>query len=208
MISVPIFTSAFLLSGYSCRCPNGWTLQNDLKTCKHDAISSSTLQPSLSSEKEEEEYDYGDNDNEILPIVECTIHDHEKCSPGTCVVSSSGLQQRKECECPTGFTAHNEQCIDVDECRDENLNECSHACHNTYGSYYCSCPSGYTMSENRIECADFDECRHDRDICGKLQCQNTPGGFKCLCQDGEEADTEGKCQRKSLCDENNGECSQ
>lgn len=165
--------------------------------------------PPSSEKEEEEEYDYDDNENEIMPIVECTIHDHEKCSPGTCVVSSSlVLQQLKECECPTGFTAHTEQCIDVDECRDENLNECSHECHNTHGSYYCSCPSGFRMSENRIDCADFDECRHDKGICGELECQNTHGGFRCLCQDGEEADTEGKCQTKSLCDKNNGGCSQ
>lgn len=186
--------------GYSCRCPSGWTLQNDLKTCKQDE--KIVLAPV------EDDYDENANEIEIEPIVECTIHDHESCSPGTCIVRGSNRHQRKECECPTGFTAHNEQCIDIDECRDENLSECSHDCHNTHGSYYCSCPSGLTMSENRKDCVDFDECRHDRYICGKLECENTYRGYRCLCEDGEEADEEGKCQRKSLCDENNGGCSQ
>lgn len=183
-----------------------------MKSCKHHEIPlTSTSSPHPPPQLEEDNYDDNDDiENEISPIVECTIHDHEKCSPGTCVVVSNlGLHhQRKECECPTGFTAHNELCIDIDECRDQNLNECSHDCQNTYGSYYCSCPSGLKMSENRKDCDDYDECHHDRDICGELQCQNTFGGFKCLCEDGEEADREGKCRSKSLCEENNGGCSQ
>lgn len=144
-------------------------------------------------------------------MVECTIQDHETCSPGTCVVISSSdkhYEQNKECQCPSGFTAHNHQCIDVDECSDENLNDCSNSCHNTHGSYYCSCPHGLTMSGNRKDCEDFNECQHDKDICGELECQNTFGGFRCLCADGEEADSEGKCQRKSICLQNNGGCSQ
>lgn len=192
-----------LLKGYSCRCPNGWTLQNDLKTCKQNEMSSS-LPPPLFEEENEVDTDYDDGSNEIAPIVECSIHDHEKCSPGMCTVKGT----QKECECPSGFTAHHEECLDLNECRDENLNECSHDCHNTHGSYYCSCPSGLTISGNRKECLDFDECRHDENICGKLECQNTFGGYRCLCEDGEEADAEGKCQQQSLCEQNNGGCSQ
>jgi fibulin 1/2 len=170
---------------------------------------SSSLPPPLSEEENEVDIDNYDEEgsNEITPIVDCNINDHEKCSPGICSVKGSNHHQRKECECPSGFTAHHEQCVDVDECRG-NLNECSHNCHNTHGSYHCSCPDGLTLSENRKDCSDFNECSHDRHICGDLQCQNTFGSYRCLCENGEAADSEGKCQQQSLCEENNGGCSQ
>lgn len=172
-------------------------------------MSSSLPPPPLEKEEENEvDTDYDEEGtNEITPIVECSISDHDKCSPGSCTVKGSNHHQVKECECPSGFTAHNEQCIDLDECK-ENLNECSHDCHNTHGSYHCSCPDGLTLSSNLKECLDFNECQHDKQICGELECQNTYGSYRCLCEDGEEADAEGKCQQQSLCDENNGGCSQ
>lgn len=179
-----------------------------MKTCKQNEIPLSLPTPPPPDEENEVDTDYDEGSNEIAPIVECTIHDHDKCSPGMCTVKGSNHHQIKECECPSGFTAHHEQCIDLDECQNFGLNECSHECHNTFGSYYCSCPDGLTLSGNRKECLDFDECKHDEKICGSLECQNTFGGYRCLCENGEEANADGKCQEESLCDENNGGCSQ
>lgn len=198
----------FLLLGFSCHCPNGWTLQNDLKTCKHDATTTHLHEEKHVVEDDEHEKDYDEKYNEVISIVECTTDDHEKCSPGTCILNGISHDQQKECECPSGFTAHKKQCVDIDECHDEKLNECSHDCDNTHGSYHCSCPKGFSMSENRKDCIDFNECSHDKDICGELQCHNTYGGFECLCENGEEKTEDGECKKISLCEENNGGCSQ
>ena len=40
---------------------------------------------------------------------------------------------------------------DIDECSME-LDGCTQLCTNTYGSYYCSCYSGYQLSNDNITC--------------------------------------------------------
>ncbi|XP_070502012.1 fibrillin-2-like [Chironomus tepperi] len=198
--------------GYSCRCPTGWILQNDMKTCKQQIEDEQHHIKGKINEVEgnEGEDDYDDN-NEVTSIVECTIHDHEQCSPGNCVIQSAhgSNSESKRCQCPSGFMSNNDKCIDIDECISEE-HQCSHECHNTHGSYHCSCPNGLTLSDDRKTCIDFDECSHGTNMCGDLTCQNTYGSYKCLCENGEdEPDEYGECQNqhKSLCDNNNGGCS-
>lgn len=204
--------------GYSCRCPTGWILQNDMKTCKQQIEDEQQHREGKINEVEEnegEEKDYDDNnelDNEVTSIVECTIHDHEQCSPGNCVIYTAhgSNSENKRCQCPSGFMSNNDKCIDIDECISEEY-QCSHECHNNHGSYYCSCPNGLTLSDDRKTCIDFDECSQDTNVCGDLACQNTYGSYKCLCENGvDEPDEYGECQNqhKSLCDNNNGGCSQ
>ncbi len=41
--------------------------------------------------------------------------------------------------------------LDVDECT-EGTDECDHNCHNTDGSYTCSCNGGYTLHSNGFTC--------------------------------------------------------
>ena len=45
----------------------------------------------------------------------------------------------------------------TDECLSNN-GGCSHSCWNTDGSFYCSCPSGYTMSSDNKTCASMYWC--------------------------------------------------
>ena len=56
------------------------------------------------------------------------------------------------------------RCLDVDECR-QRPSPCDHECTNTFGSYTCSCPSGYRLHERNnallgsgTTCIDVDEC--------------------------------------------------
>ena len=42
-------------------------------------------------------------------------------------------------------------CADVNECATMN-GGCSNECTNTVGSYYCSCPAGFTLSSNGHTC--------------------------------------------------------
>ena len=40
---------------------------------------------------------------------------------------------------------------DINECS-SNRGGCQHYCHNTAGSYYCTCRTGYRLSSNRRSC--------------------------------------------------------
>ncbi|MEQ2163443.1 hypothetical protein GOODEAATRI_030219, partial [Goodea atripinnis] len=55
-------------------------------------------------------------------------------------------------QCPHGFTlvSAGPYCADENEC--EIGNPCSHTCHNTMGTYYCSCPHGLTISADGKTC--------------------------------------------------------
>ena len=64
--------------------------------------------------------------------------------------------------------------IDIDECK-EKSGICEHLCHNTYGSYHCSCKHGYVSSSmNKHHCEDVDECAFGVPACH--YCINLGGG--------------------------------
>lgn len=42
-------------------------------------------------------------------------------------------------------------CADINECRME-IDSCSENCHDTVGSYTCSCNAGYTLNSNGFTC--------------------------------------------------------
>ncbi|XP_056888695.1 sushi domain-containing protein 1 isoform X1 [Takifugu flavidus] len=101
----------------------------------------------------------------------------------------------KVCNCKYGFVGNGRTiCLDKDECQIGANRICgqSTTCHNTYGSYYCTCMSGYSPSNNMAvfipndgtHCQDVDECRIPG-LCGDgAQCTNLPGSFECSCQLG------------------------
>lgn len=41
---------------------------------------------------------------------------------------------------------------DVDECKEDLDNQCTHFCHNYVGGYYCSCQHGYHLDEDEHTC--------------------------------------------------------
>ncbi|KAM4751281.1 adhesion G protein-coupled receptor E5-like [Anableps anableps] len=93
----------------------------------------------------------------------------------------------------SNFTAKEGQCIDINECLENNANCGPHAkCSNLIGSYECSCNSGYintTTSNGTEHCEDIDECKEaknqDKDICGeKGICKNLNGSYLCRCDAG------------------------
>ncbi|WMV51857.1 hypothetical protein MTR67_045242 [Solanum verrucosum] len=63
-----------------------------------------------------------------------------------CVDSDAGFGGYR-CSCKPGFQGNpylTAGCQDVDECSDPSANTCEKNCTNTPGSFYCSCPDGYT----------------------------------------------------------------
>ncbi|XP_046871948.1 sushi domain-containing protein 1 isoform X5 [Hypomesus transpacificus] len=111
----------------------------------------------------------------------------------TCEDKSDG--SGKMCKCMYGFVGNGRiYCQDKDECQTGATKICGlhTSCHNTYGSYYCTCQAGYSPSNSLVifipndgtHCQDIDECRIPG-ICGEGgQCRNLQGRFNCHCQVG------------------------
>jgi len=94
---------------------------------------------------------------------------------------------------------------DINECS-EGTDLCDQNCHNTVGSYYCSCNTGYFLTANGYSCngkhvhhcvfvivtywLDIDECATNMGGC-QQRCVNTPGGFHCTCDSGYTLDSNG-----------------
>ncbi|XP_036953207.1 sushi domain-containing protein 1 isoform X3 [Acanthopagrus latus] len=101
----------------------------------------------------------------------------------------------KVCNCKYGFVGNGRTyCQDKDECAIGASRICGHhtICHNTFGSYYCTCLAGYSPSNNMevfipndgTHCQDIDECGITG-LCGDGgRCRNLEGSFECSCQLG------------------------
>ena len=86
---------------------------------------------------------------------------------------------------------------DINECA-EGIDQCAQNCHNTAGSYTCSCNTGYSLDSNGRGCSDIDECAANTDGCAQ-NCENTVGSYTCSCNAGYRlnADRHG-CDGKPL----------
>ncbi|KAL0979639.1 hypothetical protein UPYG_G00187600 [Umbra pygmaea] len=130
----------------------------------------------------------------VIPVAGQTLDVCATCHPNaTCENKEDG--SGKICNCMYGFVGNGRTfCQDKDECQIGASKICGRytACHNTYGSYYCTCLAGYSPSNNMTifipndgtHCQDIDECKV-QGICGEGgQCRNIPGDFNCHCQVG------------------------
>merc|ERR1712142_39072 len=70
------------------------------------------------------------------------------------------------------------QCSNIDECADGMNGGCHHSCVDTAGSYYCSCPAGFSVAPDLVGCEDVDECQFNP--CVGTTCINTYGSYYCL----------------------------
>ena len=99
----------------------------------------------------------------------------------------------------------NEIILDINECS-RGTDLCDQNCHNTIGSYYCSCNTGYFLTANGYSChgmynciienycinitLDINECATNMGGCQQA-CVNTPGGFHCACNPGYILNSDG-----------------
>jgi len=78
--------------------------------------------------------------------------------------------------------------VDIDECMTD-MDDC-HAnatCNNTFGSFECTCDSGF--EGNGVNCTNVDECQLEDDNCHvNATCVDTVGSFVCNCNSGFEGD--------------------
>lgn len=114
----------------------------------------------------------------------CREHDCGSSSNGLCELDGTGAPF---CICADGWTGSNCK-TDVNECA-MGSDDCSAdaTCHNTDGSYECSCGAGYE-GDGRVSgegCSDTDECFIQSHNCGSQSiCVNHDGGFSCECKPG------------------------
>ncbi|KAF3700301.1 Adhesion G protein-coupled receptor E1 [Channa argus] len=113
------------------------------------------------------------------------------CGNGTCYSNPGNY----ECDCDVGFQLAYDAspvCQDVDECQ-MTLSMCGpySTCTNTFGSYICTCFSGFIATDSTLppgslnQCTEVDECVRDPSICGpNSNCTNSIGSYFCGCLRG------------------------
>ncbi|XP_038057936.1 sushi, von Willebrand factor type A, EGF and pentraxin domain-containing protein 1-like isoform X3 [Patiria miniata] len=107
----------------------------------------------------------------------CELRD--LCQSVTCLNSGACVNDGvvAKCNCAPGFTGRVCE-YDVNECDLEN-GGCAHTCHNTQGSFYCGCNSGFALQPDGHSCNDISYCIHE----GRFHLANDVWNFKCsTCQ--------------------------
>uniref|UniRef100_A0A670IID3 EGF like domain multiple 6 n=1 Tax=Podarcis muralis TaxID=64176 RepID=A0A670IID3_PODMU len=129
---------------------------------------------------------------------------HSLCSVGTCF--NGGKCSGGICQCPAGFQGSRCQ-YDVNECAIAN-GGCQGQCCNMIGSYYCKCPAGQKLREDRTSCEDIDECAVRSGGC-QQSCVNTLGSYHCECHAGHKLHADSRtCIEIDPCASGNGGCLQ
>ncbi|XP_069094820.1 sushi domain-containing protein 1 isoform X2 [Pleurodeles waltl] len=129
-----------------------------------------------------------------LPVRHGGVDFCSSCHSSATCFQESG---KSVCICNYGFIGNGRTyCNDKDECQIGASNICGNhsACHNTYGSFYCTCQEGFQPTNNNRNntyipndgtyCKDIDECTISG-LCGYgATCKNTHGSYECYCMEG------------------------
>ncbi|CAB3374556.1 Hypothetical predicted protein [Cloeon dipterum] len=197
---------------FICRCPAPLSLSEDERNCTA-GIKRQRKSPALLFR------------TPVRPEPE----DIHRC-PHRCL--NKGVCRDAACQCPSGLTGRVCQ-YDVDECAllPDDM-KCSHSCINTFGSFRCSCRSGFVLAADGKSCDPMacsppcmggGECRGgtcvcpdgltgaaceiDVDECAIRKpcqhiCYNTLGSFVCLCKGKWRLGKDGRSCEEPSCSPN------
>ncbi|XP_070536040.1 fibrillin-2-like [Ptychodera flava] len=196
-------------SGYTCNCTQGFELEDDGCGCiaSVDCTNLECINGVCYNDGNDDvcrcNSGYKEhNDTYCEDINECDEGIH-KCEQN-CINTPGSYN----CTCADGYHLNSDQrsCRDVNECLDDDLNDCTEleVCNNLVGSYECICLAGY--ERNGIDCEDINECDDDDlNVCDKYaDCENTAGSYRCNCQEGFVGDgffceDDDECSRPDSC---------
>ena len=149
-------------------------------------------------------------------VYNCDDINECEADPSPCPRNSLCLDKQGgyECECSDGFKG--DECIDIDECRNECFDssqrysdpchDCTEhsSCTNLPGSFRCGCDTGYEKASDST-CVDNNEC--DETPCHpRAICENTMGSFTCKCDTGLRGNGIDVCLDINECDEGIHDC--
>ncbi|XP_048238235.1 uncharacterized protein LOC124135986 isoform X1 [Haliotis rufescens] len=101
------------------------------------------------------------------------------------------------CSCPPGYTEDGFDCIDINECEDDDTTACpaNSVCNNVNGSYTCDCDVGFKKDGDI--CSDIDECDNGQANC-EHSCVNKNGSYNCYCAIGHTLNDDRRTCTKDL----------
>ncbi|CAF4415936.1 unnamed protein product, partial [Rotaria sp. Silwood2] len=106
-------------------------------------------------------------------INECQLNS-SRCGNGICI----NLIGTFSCDCVNGYRFDNQTCIDINECREPNVDgtfgrrcNTTDVCINTNGSYTCECSPMFNTTGT---------CVYNSSLCGDDTCRGSDGTLLCL----------------------------
>uniref|UniRef100_A0A4W6DIT1 EGF-like domain-containing protein n=1 Tax=Lates calcarifer TaxID=8187 RepID=A0A4W6DIT1_LATCA len=137
-------------SGYSCKCPHGFTLDENQRNCSDiDECQSQACEDHLCVNTHGS---YRCACKDGFKMVHGKCSDVDECAQQRCDHKCINNIGSFSCYCNEGFVlsvdAHS--CVDIDECVS---NPCHVTCINTEGSFSCTCPRGFHLEVDGSTCA-------------------------------------------------------
>ena len=161
----------FVGNGTVCECPAGYELNltswgcDDIDECSNASLNNCTDPPPgictnligsyNCSCSEGYKGDGFSNGTGCVDIDECEENTHDCVNGTVCNNTEPGF----ECICPNGtvWNASSMMCEEINECEDDDLNDCDSSLPNTCVNlpgpgYYCTCPPGYVLNVTDYVC--------------------------------------------------------